>query len=182
MAEPLSPGTATEGTRSPPLPRRRATNPRAPPDRTASHAQWPRPEGGRPLPIKASTKPALTDSRLGSPIGCPRWSHSRLVVVAALPEDRVADWSVSQRPFEEPTHARWPTDRAVRQDLAAGGRPPGRTGLPDGDRPVRGVGALPRARTHLPAHPAGTVERPRRRPRCRVGRRCVAALVPAGGG
>ena len=51
-------------------------------------------------------------------------------------------------------------------------------GLPQGDRAVRRAGALPRARAHLPAHPAGAVERARRRPRRRAGRRRAAELQP----
>ena len=74
----------------------------------------------------------------------------------------------------------WPADRAVRQDPAAGDRPPGRRGG-RGDRAVRRTRALARARAHLPDHPAGAVERARRRARRRAGRGRAGALVPLPG-
>ena len=50
-----------------------------------------------------------------------------------------------------------------------------------GHRAVRRARALPRARPHLPDHPAGAVERARRRARRRAGRRRAGPLVPLPG-
>ncbi len=74
---------------------------------------------------------------------------------------------------------RRPADRPVRQDAAARGRPPARRQAARRDRAVRRAGALPRARAHLPAHPAGAVERARRRARRRAGRRRAGPLLAA---
>ena len=62
--------------------------------------------------------------------------------------------------------------------LPARDRPRARRRLPQGDRAVRRARALPRARAHLPAHPARSLERPRRRPRRRAGRRHAAGVQP----
>ena len=51
--------------------------------------------------------------------------------------------------------------------------------MPARDRAVRRAGALAGARAHLPADPAGAVERARRRPRRRAGRRRAAAATAA---
>ena len=54
---------------------------------------------------------------------------------------------------------------------------PDADGLPAGDRAVRRAGARPRARPHLPADPAGPVERAGRRARRRAGGRRPARVL-----
>ena len=73
---------------------------------------------------------------------------------------------------------RRPADRAVRQDAAARGRPRAGRRVPARDRAVRRAGALAGARAHLPADPAGAVERPGGRARRRAGRRRAAEVQP----
>ena len=58
---------------------------------------------------------------------------------------------------------------------------PDAPGLPDGDRAVRGAGALPGARAHVPADPARAVERPGRRARRRGRGRRAARVLPLPG-
>ena len=82
---------------------------------------------------------------------------------------------------EGPARDRRPVDRAVRQDPAAGDRPPRRRGRPRQHRAVRRARTLPRAHPHLPDHPAGAVERAGRRARRRAGRRRAGPLVPLPG-
>ena len=120
-----------------------------------------RPQRG-PRPSASCSSPACADLRRPSP-------EDLTPVRPSAVTARSVSWPVSER---------WPPDRPVGQDPPARGRPRAGGRVPQGDRAVRRARAQPRAHPHLPADPAGTVERARRRPRRRAGRQRAAHLQP----
>ena len=137
----------------------------APPRRCTASTSTPRPTG------RAATAPSAA----------PRAPTSRPTAPGARGGHRLSPGGERRRPRNGSVGSageRRPPDRPVRQDAAARDRPRARPGLPQGDRAVRRARALPRARPHLPADAARAVERPRRGPRRRAGRRHAARVQP----
>ena len=96
-----------------------------------------------------------------------------------LPPPAPASVSVAAvAPRENGPHDRRPAHRPIGQVPPPRGGPPGRRGRASRDRAVRRARAGTRARPHLPADAARTVERPGRRPRRRGGHRHTSAVQP----